>query len=100
MWFKIFAGISCESAYHGIYEFDNEEDALAAAWELACEDYDMYAGLHGIPSWEDCREDYIDSYGEIPSDDEVDRIYFDTRESWINYNVEEVDGPDADEEDE
>lgn len=100
MWFKIFAGISCESSYHGIYEFNNEEDALSAAWELACEDYDMYAGLHAIPSWEDCREDYIDSYGEIPSDDEVDGIYFDTRESWINYRVEEVDGPDADEEDE
>lgn len=102
MWFKIYGGVSnwVNAPYQGIYEFDSKEDALTAAWELACEDYDGYAGLHGMMSWEQCREDYIDSYGEIPSDEIVDDLYLEERETWITYYVKEVSGPDADEEEE
>ena len=99
MWFKVYAGIERDT-YHGIYECRNEEEAMNLAWELACDDYEMYAGQQGIPSWEDCREDYIDLYGEIPDDYEVDTQYQDIRESWLDYYVVEVSGPDADEEDE
>jgi len=31
-----------------ILEFENEEEAMDYAWEMACEDYESYAGLHGL----------------------------------------------------
>ena len=61
MWFKVYAGVY--DTYHGIYEYDNEEDALADAYQLAIENYESYEGLHGIPSWNDCREDLIENCG-------------------------------------
>jgi hypothetical protein len=98
MWFKIYGGV--HDTYHGIYEYDNEEDALEDAYQLAIENYESYEGLHGIPSWNDCKEDLIEAYGEDEiTDEDVDLHYIEARESWITYHVKEVSGPDAEEED-
>lgn len=87
--FELFAGMggsfggaqSC-----GIYEYDTEEEANAAAYELAVEEYQSYEGLHGIPSYEDVRDEYIEMYGdEDPDEDLVQEYYEEEMSGWIVY---------------
>lgn len=73
--------------YNGTYEYSSEEEALQDAYNLAVEEYQSYEGSHGILSWEDCREDLIDSYDEIPDDEDVDLYYTEQVEGWIVYYV-------------
>lgn len=50
----------------------------------------VYEGLHGLPSWEDVRDELNDSYGpdEEPSDDDIREVYLDHRDNWLDYRVE------------
>lgn len=92
--FELFAGMggslggaqSC-----GIYEYDNIEEADQAAYELAVEEYQSYEGLHGIPSYEEVYESYIEQYGDEDLDEEIVREYYiEEIESWIVYYAERV----------
>ena len=64
-----------------VEEFKNESDAIDEAWRLACEEYESYAGLHGIRDYEQImEEDEVD-------EDEAEDIFNEERESWIDYDA-------------
>lgn len=94
MKFEIFAGLNggfggAQSL--GIFDFDDEEEALQEARNAAIEEYESYEGCHGILSREECKEDLIASFGiEYATEDNVDMAYLEEVESWIEYYVEEV----------
>ena len=74
-------------------EADNIQEANHIAYECALEDYDSYAGLHGIPDFDSIAEDMFDmSYDELDEDQmaAVDQEYYEGRESWIDYWAEEI----------
>jgi len=60
------------------------DDAFSQAWLLACEEYDSYAGLHGLRDVEQIIEE------DGASEDEAQEIYIEERESWIDYEAEEI----------
>lgn len=90
-------------------EFNSMEDAMEAAHELAEQEYESYAGLHGIPSWDEVAFDVLQLNEVIDSDydyddfvinggdvndylteelsDLVDIAYHDEIESWIYYDA-------------
>lgn len=85
--FKIFAGLG--GGFGGAQECDTLEFAsLEAAeqyaYEVACETYDMYAGMHGLRSVADIMED--DECDEEYAED----VYNEERDGWLDYYVEEV----------
>jgi len=63
-------------------EADNLSDAESLAYELVCEEYDSYAGLHGILSVKEIMEE------EGCNEEKALEFYNDDRESWIEYEVE------------
>lgn len=67
-----------------ILEFENEEKANEYAYDMACEEYDMYDGLHGLRSVDNImEEDEVDG-------EEAQLIYEEERETWLDYSVKEV----------
>lgn len=87
MKYKIYAGLSGGfggATYQKTEDYSSmDEDAYA----LAVEEYQSYEGCHGIMSWDDCREDLIDS-GFDYDDEAVDDRYQEELESWLSYYVE------------
>jgi beta-xylosidase len=77
---------SCENKDWEEIEVKNEDEATLYAWESACQDYESYEGLHGIPSAHDIEEELIEQ-GIDYTDEEVWDAYSDARESWISYEV-------------
>ena len=71
-----------------IEEFDNEEKAEEYAWELACEYYENYVGLYGLRDYEQIAED--EGLDIEKDEDEINEIYNEERETWLDYWVEEV----------
>lgn len=95
MKYAIFAGLNGGfggATFQYVDDFDSEEEALKAAYDKAVEEYESYEGLHGLPSWEDVRDELRDSYGldEEPSDDDINEVYLDYRNNWLDYKVEKV----------
>lgn len=101
--YNIYAGLT-SMEYKGTVECENADEALDYAYELAVEEYESYAGLHGIPSWEELKQEVRDMYaaeidaGEYDEDD----IEFMTQdswneevESWIQYQVIPTDKDDV-----
>ena len=60
MKYKIYAGLS-GATYQKTEDYSSMDEALEDAYALAVEEYQSYEGCHGIMSWDDCREDLIDS---------------------------------------
>lgn len=60
------------------------EEANEIAYSAACEEYEMYDGLHGLMT----IEDFIEEDGL--SEDEAEEAWREERESWIEYEVMEV----------
>lgn len=53
-----------------IEDFKNRDKAIRYAWEMACQEYEQYAGMYGIPDtgdedYEEERESSID-YDVVP----------------------------------
>ena len=106
-YFKLTYGVSRDENVEYI-EAKNYDEAIREAWLLACEDYDSYQGLHGIPSEvQIAAEMFGDKYGsdeegdmedgstifEYMTDAEMQEVgceYRETRESWISYDAVEV----------
>lgn len=92
--YEIFAGMGGGfggAQSHGIFEFDSIAEAEQTAYELAIEEYQSYEGCHGIMSWDDCREDLIESFGdEDITDEDINAHYQEEIESWISYYIKEV----------
>lgn len=84
--YNIYAGLSGGfggAEFQTTAEFENEDEATAYAWELACEEYDSRAGNWGLRSLEEVRVD--EGLEEEEENDEVDNIYNEERENWLSY---------------
>ena len=66
--------------------FKNENDAMSSAYELACEEYEMYDGMHGLRSVEDIMEEEDIDY------EEAEEVWYEERETWLDYEAELVKG--------
>lgn len=66
-------------------EADNMEAAEKYAYEMANENYEMYAGMYGVVSWGELKEENADV-----DDSYIDDLYNEEIESWIVMEVEEV----------
>lgn len=92
--YRIYAGLGGSfggANPHGIYEFETLDEAEAYAYGLAVEEYESYAGANGLLSWDECKEDLIESFpDEEWTDAEVNEHYLEEVESWITYWAEEV----------
>jgi hypothetical protein len=98
--FKIYAGLGGGfggSDYLGIHEFPNEDEAFDYAYESASEEYDGYAGLHGLRDRDEIIQEFIEQGFEL-DEEEIDIAYSEEKESWLDYDVKQV--PDDYEEDE
>lgn len=91
-WFRCYyqsvgGGIVCE----GPIECADKNDAMMAAYRLAIEDYESFEGYHGIPDIGNIMNNK-DEYGlsENASEDDCWDTYYEARESWIDYWVEEA----------
>lgn len=74
---------SLENAEWQKGEFKNHDDAIKKAWQIACEDYDMYEGFYGVLSIEEIMEE------EDCSEKEASQIQNDERENNIEYEAQE-----------
>lgn len=90
--FKLYAGLSGGfggANYQGTYEYDDEEEATLAAYDMAWEEYESYEGLHGLCSFEEIRQDIADSWyeGDLDkvSEEEAESHYREYVEGWIEY---------------
>lgn len=74
----------------------DEGAAYDEAWELLVEEYESYAGLHGIPSWDEVREDVAATYGDEEIDDvQVQEAYDEEVSSWTQLKIiEAIEGVD------
>ena len=61
-----------------------EDQAKEMAYELACEEYDQYDGLHGLRSVEQIMEE------DGLSEKEAEETWREERESWLEYEVREI----------
>ena len=80
-WYGIYAG-SCNSPELKMVLYSMEDEAESIAYECAEEDYESYAGLHGLPSIDDVKEEYPDADEET-----VYEIYYEYRDGWLNYEI-------------
>lgn len=101
-WFKIYAGLGGGfggANYHGTYEYENIDEALNDAYNLAFEEYQSYEGCHGILSCEEVAADLRDSglIGDDLTDSELEdavySYYLEEVESWIEYHAMPAEGP-------
>lgn len=94
--YNIYAGLG--GSFGGAnYQFttlcETEDEALGEAFESACEEYEQYSGLHGLPGREDAVREYCEnnnlSEDELTDEDsqEIEECYNDARESWLDYYV-------------
>lgn len=100
-WFKIYAGLGGGfggANYVDTIECETQDEAMEIACQSAIEEYESYEGNHGLLSWDECREDLIESGWEDPSDEDVNDQYNEEIESWIDYYVDPSTGPDDREE--
>ena len=72
-----FGGARSSEAFEG-----TKDEAETESWNKACEDYDRYAGLHGLRSLSDIMEE-----DGIEDEEEAEMIYNEKRESWLDYWV-------------
>lgn len=95
MKFNIYMGLT-STHYVGTVDCKDRDEALDYAYELAIEEYETYAGLHGIPSWEELEQEIYDCYSTEIDAGEYDEsdiesmtqdLWNEEVESWIQYNV-------------
>jgi hypothetical protein len=68
-----------------IIEATSLEQATEIAYEYACEDYESYAGLHGLRDIGDIMEE------DGVNENEAEEIYLEERESWLYFDAEPYD---------
>jgi hypothetical protein len=79
-WYRLYVssvggGTVCE----GPFEFSSKDIATQAAYDMAVWDYESFEGYN---------------LSEDASEDECWEVYYEQRESWLNYWAEEASGPD------
>lgn len=67
-----------------VEDFNTQEQADEQAYQLAVDDYESYAGMHGLM-------DYDEALAEAEGDeDDAQDIYNESREGWLEYHAELV----------
>ena len=94
-YFRIEYGCGCGTNEDYIEAVDLDS-AEQIAYEYAVEEYESYAGYHGIPSWEDVARDIFGENVDLDSltseeKEDVEMTYEQEIELWIDYSAEEVD---------
>ena len=85
--FEIYAGLG--GGFGGAIlietsEFKNEEEAYDFAYQMAIQEYETYAGLHGLKDYDEILEEYDGD--ETAADYE----YQNEMDIWLDYYVVEV----------
>ena len=93
-YFRITYGCGC-GENEEYMEFDSQQEADNAAYQLAIEDYESFEGLHGIRSMREIAEEDFDvELDELDFDTamyiDIETTYFEERESQISYGAEEI----------
>ena len=90
---RIYAGLGggFGGAYYQFNEITDKDTAESIAFEQACEIYDSYGGMHGLFNYKDAKEEDPEL-----TEEELDEMYNEDRESWIDYYVVEDDGSEID----
>lgn len=89
--YNIYAGLGGGfggATYQYTADCKDKDEASDLAYQAAIEEYESYEGLHGIKTWEDCRDDIAEEDDVLPeevSDDAVDVMYNEERENWIDF---------------
>lgn len=92
--YNLYAGLSGGFGgyqYHCTEEYNSKDEALEAARQLAIEEYQSYAGCHGLTSEEDILEQYLKdnglSHDELTESDyeEIWDMYMEEVEGWLSY---------------
>lgn len=91
-YFKV--NYSCSCGNNEAYiQADSVEEAEKEAYYLAVEEYESFAGLHGIPSRDDIAEDiFATSFDKLTEGEvyDVELEYYEQMESWLSYSAEEI----------
>lgn len=74
----------CEHADWEEIEAENFEEAEKEAYRLVVEEYEGYEGMYGLRTIEEIMEEDEVEEGEARD------IYNDERESWLDWEVEEI----------
>lgn len=106
MLYNIYAGLGGgfgDAEYKGTIDCNTFNDATQVAYELAIEEYESYAGMRGLKSYDEIAIDYLMEENIIDNEDEFDtyelsetdekyitELYNDTVESWLDYFVIET----------
>ena len=86
--YNIYAGL--EGSFGGAnYKFTIEanslEEATDIAYQAAVEEYEEYEGFYGLKTWIDCAEELGVDIEEEENSDDVNDLYNEEIESWIEY---------------
>jgi hypothetical protein len=85
--YRIFAGLGGSfggAQEQGVLTFSDEDEAISAAYQEACQIYESYEGLHGLRTVREIMEE------EECSMEFAEDIYYEERQNWLNYYVELV----------
>lgn len=93
-YFRITYGCGC-GENEEYMEFNSQQEADEAAYQLAIDDYESFEGLHGIRSMREiAEEDFEVDLDELDFDTamyiDIETAYLDERESQISYGAEEI----------
>ena len=93
-YFRITYGCGC-GENEEYMEFNSQQEADEAAYQLAIDDYESFEGLHGIRSMREiAEEDFEVDLDELDFDTamyiDIETTYMDERESQISYGAEEI----------
>ena len=92
--YNIYAGLNGGfggASYQYTALCDNEDEAYEEAYQVACEEYDSYGGLHGLLDWDSAVEAYCEDRNldsDNLSDEDIQSIedmISEDRENWIEY---------------
>ena len=92
--YKITYGCGCGDNEEYM-EFNSQQEADEAAYQLAIDDYESFEGLHGIRSMREiAEEDFETDLDELAFDTamyiDIETTYLDEREGQISYGAEEI----------
>lgn len=80
IWHGLGGGFNSKE-YQAIEAID-EDDANEQAYEHACNEYDSYAGLHGLRDTDQIMEE-----DGIEDSDEAYEVFCQERDSWLTYGA-------------
>ena len=93
-YFRITYGCRC-GENEEYMEFNSQQEADEAAYQLAIDDYESFEELHGIRGMREiAEEDFEVDLDELDFDTamyiDIETAYLDERESQISYGAEEI----------